>query len=100
MVTMLTPLLGIEMQKKRREVMTMTPSHIPADIALRDRPSRFKCFKCASTHADFFVTKSSLQNPTEVVVPLCFRCYVQKRRWIWKLVKENNTNNKNIKRKK
>jgi hypothetical protein len=38
MVTMLTPLLGIEMQKKRREVMTMTPSPIPADIALRDNP--------------------------------------------------------------
>lgn len=76
----------------------MTPSPIPTDIALRDRPSRFKCFKCCTTRADFFATKGSLQNPSKVV-PLCFQCYVQKRRWIWKLVKENNKNNKNNKRK-
>src|SRR5215218_1547565 len=67
----------------------MTPCPIPTDIALRYRPSRFKCFKCATTHADFFATKGSLQKPPEVV-PLCFQCYVQKRRWIWRLVKENN----------
>jgi hypothetical protein len=74
--------------------MTMTPSPIPTDIALRDRPSRFKCFKCATTYADFFATKNSLQNPSKVV-PLCFQCYVQKRRWIWRLVKENNKAKKN-----
>jgi len=78
--------------------MTMVPSPIPTDIALRDRPSRFKCFKCSTTRADFFATKGSLHNPSKVV-PLCFQCYVQKRRWIWKLVKENNKNNKNNKRK-
>ncbi|MFL6522657.1 MAG: hypothetical protein ACJ71B_04165 [Nitrososphaera sp.] len=72
---------------------TQPPSPIPIDIALRDRPSRFKCFKCATTHAEFFATKSSLQNPAKVVVPLCFQCYVQKKRWIWRLVKENNNNN-------
>jgi hypothetical protein len=73
----------------RGEKNTMTPCPIPTDIALRYRPSRFKCFKCATTHADFFATKGSLQKPPEVV-PLCFQCYVQKRRWIWRLVKENN----------
>jgi hypothetical protein len=78
--------------------MTMTPPPIPTDIALRHTPSIFKCFKCATTRADFFATKSSLQNPTKVV-PLCFQCYVQKKRWIWRLVKENMNKNKKGKRK-
>jgi len=66
--------------------MTKTPPAIPTDIALRHKPSNFKCFKCATTRAGFFATKGSLQNPKEVV-PLCFQCYVHKRRWVWRLVK-------------
>jgi hypothetical protein len=69
--------------------MTKTPQTIPIDMASRHRPSSFTCSNCATTPADFFVTKGSLEKPTEVVA-LCFECYVQKRRWIWRVVKENN----------
>jgi hypothetical protein len=69
--------------------MTKTPPTIPIDIASGHRPSSFKCCNCATTPADFFVTNGSLENPTEVVA-LCFECYVHKRRWIWRIIKESN----------
>ena len=67
--------------------MTKTPPTIPIEIASRNTPSSFICCKCAITQADFFVTNGSLENPTEVV-PLCFQCYVHKRKWKWRVVKE------------
>jgi hypothetical protein len=75
--------------KGGRESMTRRPPTIPIDIASRYRPSSFICCNCATTPADFFVTNGSLENPTEVVA-LCFQCYVQKRRWIWRIIKKNN----------
>ena len=67
--------------------MTKTSPTISMDIASRHRPSSFICYKCAVTPADFFVTNGSLENPTEIV-PLCFQCYVSKKKWIWRIVKE------------
>lgn len=72
--------------------MTETLPTVPIDLASRVGPSDFTCFKCAITQADFFVTRGSIENPTEVVA-LCFQCYVQKKRWIWRVVKENNRKN-------
>ena|SRR5829696_4495880 len=67
--------------------MTKTPPTIPIEIASRNTPSSFICCKCAIIQADFFVTNDSLENTTEVV-PLCFQCYVHKRKWKWRVVKE------------
>ncbi|HEX2124371.1 MAG TPA: hypothetical protein VHF44_02085 [Nitrososphaeraceae archaeon] len=67
--------------------MTKDPPTIPIDIASRYGPSSFKCFNCDKSKADFFVTKGSIQSPTDVV-PLCFECYAHKRRWIWQKVRK------------
>src|SRR5215213_58694 len=71
--------------------MTKTPPTIPIEIASRNTPSSFICCKCAIIQADFFVTNDSLENTTEVV-PLCFQCYVHKRKWKWRVVKEKRGN--------
>jgi hypothetical protein len=68
--------------------MTKTPQPtIPIDIVSSHSPSSFICCKCANTPAVFFVTNGSLENPPEIV-PLCFQCYVSKKKWIWRIVKE------------
>jgi hypothetical protein len=67
--------------------MTKRPQTIPIDVASRHIPSSFICSNCAITPADFFVTNGSLENPTEIV-PLCFQCYVSKKKWVWRIVKE------------
>ena len=71
--------------------MTKTPPTMPIDTASRYRPSSFICFNCAATQADLFATTGSLKNPTEIV-PLCFQCYVYKRKWKWRIVKEKRGN--------
>ena len=75
--------------------MTKTLPTIPIHTASRLRPSSYTCFQCGITLADFFV-KGSLKNLTEVVA-LCFQCYVHKRKWIWKVVKENSNKDKESK---
>lgn len=76
--------------------MARNPPTVPMDIAIRNRPSSFKCSNCDYSKAEFFVTKGSIENPTNVV-PLCFECYAHKRRWIWRVVKEKNNDNKDRK---
>ena len=80
------PLIGYR-SKGMWQNMTKTPPTIPIEIASRNTPSSFICCNCAITQADFFVTNGSLENTTEVV-PLCFQCYVHKRKWKWRVVKE------------
>jgi hypothetical protein len=62
---------------------------IPVDMALRYNPSNYMCFKCAISQARFFVTNDPLERSTEVVA-LCFQCYVRKRKWVWRVVRDDN----------
>ncbi len=61
-------------------------------------PHSFSCHKCAKDRASFFVAPiaaaaaaaaaaaGSVQHKTDII-PLCFQCYVLKKKWKWRIVK-------------
>jgi hypothetical protein len=64
--------------------MTATFFEVPKNKS----PSSFRCCKCAANNADFFCAPKSLQCPVEVI-PLCWNCYIRKKPYVWKVVKQN-----------
>ncbi len=54
-------------------------------------PHSFSCHKCAKDRASFFVapvpSAGSAHHSTADIIPLCFQCYVNKKRWKWRIVK-------------